>query len=227
MIGIVASIAGVVTLLSILIAVYLFLQRRQRRRTHRMTQQKGVEGGPGLTERGVPPPLDPQSAHSPGSTINIINKPTPYPMEKYTSAPISPDFVQSTPNNHAPDRYQQMRSLNAATADLDRILHTSVLTLNGDTKAWSSTLSPSTPHSRGVQSSEPSFGTREQPRATIPISPLSFTSNFGDLIIPVNYVRTGVAEAEPGIGGGRDHAAARRSSMTVTIHGQDAIRREG
>jgi len=226
-IGIVASIACVVMLLSILIAVYLFLQRRQRRRTHRTMQQKGIEGGPGLTERGVLPPLDLQSAQSPGSTINIINKPTPYPMEKYTRAPISPDFVQSTPNNYAPDRYQQMRSLTAATADLDRILHTSVLTLNGDTKAWSSTLSPSSPHSRGVQSSEPSFGTREQPRATIPISPLSFTSNFGDLVIPVNYVRTGIAETDPGTGGGRDRAAAPKSSMTVTIHEQDAIRREG
>jgi hypothetical protein len=219
-IGIVASIASVVTLLSILIAVYFFLQHRQRGRTHRATQQKGIEGFPGFTERGVSPSLGPQSAQSSGNTINIINKTMPYPMEKYTSAPASPDFVQSTSNNYVPGRYQQMQSVDAATADLDRILRASVLTPNGDSKAWSSTLSPSTPHSRGVQSSEPSFGTREQPKATIPISPLSFTSNFGDSIIPVGYVRTGITEAESGAGAGRDRAAARRSSTTVTIPGQ-------
>ena len=227
MIGIVASIAGVVTLLSILIAVHFFLQCRQRGRIHRATQQKGIEDGPNFIERGSFPHLDPQSAQSSGNTINIINKPTPYPMEKYTSAPISPDFVQSTPSDYAPNRYQQMRSLNAATADLDRILHTSVLTPNGDTKAWSSTLSPSTPHSRGIQSLEPSLGIREQPRATIPISPLSFTSNFGDSIFPVNYVRMGITEAESGTGGGRDRTAARRSSTTVTIPGQGMVHRDG
>jgi len=226
-IGIIASIACVVTLLSILIAVYFFLQRRQRGRTHRAQQQKGVGDSPGFTKRGVSPPLDPQSAQSSGNTINIINKPMPYPMEKYTSAPISPDFVQATPNNYASDRYQQMWSLNAATADLDRILHASVLTPNGDTKAWSSTLSPSSPHSRGVQGLEPSFGIREQPRATIPISPLSFTSNFGDSIIPVSHVRMGITEVESGAGGGRDRAAARRSSTTVTIPGQDMMRSDG
>jgi len=221
-IGIVASIAGVVALLSILIAVYLFLQCRQRGRIRRTMQQRGIEGGPGSGYPEVSPPLDPPSAQSSG---NIINKQTPYPLEKYTSTPVSPQFDRSTPNTYTLDCPQQMRSLNAATADLDRILNTSVFTPSGDTKAWSSTLSPSSLHSRGPQSSELPFGTREQPRATIPISPLSITSHFGDIVIPTNYVRMGITEAESGTEGGRDHAAARRSSTTVTIPWQDMMRR--
>lgn len=219
-IGIVASIAGVVTLLCILIAVHFFLQRRRGGRTHRARQQTGIEGAPDFTEPGVSLPLDPQSARSSG---NVINKPTPYPMENYTSAPTSPYFVQSMPSNHALDRYQHMRSLNAATADLDQIICASVFTPNGTTKAWSPTRSPSTPHSRGVQSSEPSPGTREQPKATIPISPLSYISNFRDSIIPTNYVRMGTTEVESGTGDGGDRSAARRSSMAVTIHRQGTI----
>lgn len=199
--------------------MYFFLQRR---RTHRTTQQKGIEGGPGLTEPGVSP-LDPQFAQLSGNTINIINKPTPYPMDKYTSTPFSLHFARSTPNDYAVDCHQQMRSLNAATADLDRILNASVFTPNGDTEAWSPGLSPSTPHSRGVQGSEPPLGIREQPKAAIPISPLSFTSNFGDSIIPVDYVRTGIIETGSGVGDERDRTAARRSSTTVVM--QDMMRR--
>ena len=180
MIGIVASIAGVVTLLSILVVVYFILQRRRGGRTHWATQQMGIEGGPGFTEPRTFPPLDQRSVQSSVNSVNIINKATPYPMEKYTSAPISPYFVQPIPDNFALDRCQQMESLNAATADLDQIINAPVFTPNDGTKARLSTLSPSTPHSRGVQSSEQSIGTREQPKATIPISPLSFISNFGD-----------------------------------------------
>lgn len=218
MIGIVASIAGVVALLSVLIAAYLFLQCRQRGRIRRTTQQKGIEGGPSFSYPEVPPSLDPPPAPSSG---NIINKQTPYPLEKYTSMPVSPQFDQSTPNTYTLNRHKEMRSLNAATADLDRILNTSVFTPGGDTKAWSLTLSPTSPHSRGVQSPELPFGMREQPRATIPISPLSITSNFGDVVIPTNYVRTEIAEAEPG----RGCPASRRSSTTVTTPWQDAMRR--
>jgi len=218
-IGIVASIAGVVALLSILIAVYFFLHRRQCRRTHGATQQKGIEGRSGFSKPGVSPPPDLQSAKSSGNTINVINKPTPYPMEKYTSAPTSPYFVQST-LNYTFDRHQQMQSVNAATADLDQILHASFFTPNDDTKAWSPTLSPSTPHSRGVQNPEPSFR-----QAMVPVSPLSFTSNLRDSIIPGSYIRTGVAEAESGIESGRDRAAARRSSTTVIFPRQDMTHR--
>jgi len=213
-IGIVASIAGVVTLLCVLIAVHLFLQRRRGGRTNRARQQTGIEGGPDFTEPGASPPLDPQSARSSG---NVINKPTPYPMEKYTSAPTSPYFVQSIPSNYALDRSQHMQSLSAATADLDQIINASVFTPNGATKAWSPTRSPSTPQSQGDQSSGPSLGTREQPKATIPISPLSYISNFRDSIIPANYVRIETTEAESGTGDGRSCSAARRSSLTVTI----------
>lgn len=179
----------------------------------------GIEGGSGFT-KAVSPPFDPQSAQSSGK---IISKPIPYPMEEYTSTPVSPYFVQSSPNNYGLDRRQEIQSVNAATADLDQILHASVLTPNGDTKAWSSTLSPSTPHSRGAQSSEPSFGARDHPKATIPMSPLSFISNFRDSIIPASYVRTGVLEVESGTGGGRDRGAARRSSTTVAIPGRDMM----
>ena len=221
-IGIVASIAGVVALLSILIAVHLFLQCRHRRQIRRTTQQKGIEGGPDSSYPEVSPPLDPPSAQSSG---NIINKQTPYPLEKYTSMPVSPQFDKSTPNDYTLDRHRQMRSLNAATTDLDRILHASIFTLGGDTKAWSSTLSPSSPHLGGVQSSELPFGMREQPRATIPISPLSIASDFGDVVIPENYVRTGITEADSGTEGGRDHSITRRSSTTVTIPWQDMMRR--
>lgn len=227
MVGIVASIAGVVTLLSIVIALYLFLQRRRYGRTRRAAQQMGIEGGPDFAGPGVSPPLDPPSAQSSVNGINIINKPTPYPMEEYTSTPISPYFVQSMPNDHALDRNQQMQSLNAATADLDQILHASVFTPNDGTKAWSLTMSPSTPHSRGVQTSPPSIGTREQPRATIPISPLSFISNFRDSIVPASYIKAGITEAEFGTGGRSDRTAARRSSTTVNISGRDVMDRGG
>ena len=212
-------------MLSILIVVYLFLQRRRCGRTRRAAQQIGIEGGPDFAGPRAPPPLNPQSTRSSVNGINIINKPTPYPMEEYTSTPTSPYFVQSMPNNHALDRNQQMRSLNAATADLDQILHASVFTPNDGTKTWSSTMSPSTPHSRGVQTSPPSIGTREQPRATIPISPLSFISNFRDSIVPASYIRAGITEAEFGAGGGSDRAAARRSSTTVNISGRDIMDR--
>lgn len=218
MIGIVASIAGVVALLSVLIAAYLFLQCRRRGRIRRTTQQKGIEGGPSFGYPEVPPTLDPLPAPSSG---NIIHKQTPYPLEKYTSTPVSPQFDQSTSNNYTLDRHKQMRSLNAATADLDRILNTSVFTPRGGAKAWMPTLSPTSPYSRGVQSPGLPFGMREQPRATIPISPLSITSNFGDVVIPTNYVRTGITEAESG----RNRAAARRSSTTVTTPWQDAMYR--
>ena len=214
MIGIVASIAVVVTLLSILVVVYFFLQRRRCGQDHRATKQKGIEG---RSELGISPPSDPQSAQSSGNAIQVINKPTPYPMEKYTSTPISPYFVQSTPSNYSLNRRRQMQSLDAATADLDQLLHASVFTPIDDIKAWSPTLSPSTPRSRGVQSSEPSFRTREQPKVTIPVSPSSFMSNLEDSIIPTIYIRTGIAE---GTGSGRDRAAARRSSTTVIIPGK-------
>ena len=227
MIGIVASIAGVVTLLSILIAVYLFLQRRRAGRTRRAAQQMGIEGGPDFTGPGVSLPPVPQSAQSSGTGINIINKPLPYPMEEYTSTPISPYFVQAMPNDHTLDRNQQMQSLNAATADLDEILNASVFTPNDGTKAWSSTMSPSTPHSRGIQTSPQSNGTREQPKATIPISPLSFISNFRDSIVPAGYLRAGITEAELGAGGRSDRTAARRSSTTVNIPGRGIIDRGG
>ena len=187
----------------------------------------GIEGGPNFTGRGVSPPLDPQSAQSSGSVFNIINKPTPYPMEKYTSTPLSPYFVQSVPESYAPDRSQQMQSLNAATADLDQILNASVFASNGGPKSWSPTMSPSTPYLRSTQPLELSVGTREQPKAVIPISPLSSISNFGDSIIPASYVQAGITEAEFGTGGGRDRTAARRSSTTVDIHGQDMMGRSG
>lgn len=225
MIGIVASIAGVVALLSVLIAVYFFLQRRQRGRTHRAMQQMGIEGGPGLTRPQVSPPIDPQSPQSSGDVITIINKPIPYPMERYTSTPLSLYSVHSISNNYALDRRQQMQSLTAATADLDQILNAPVFTPNSGIKAWSSTMSPATPYSRGVRSLEPSTGAREQPKATVPISPLSSLSNFGDSIIPASYIRAGIMEAEPGTGGGGQRTASRRSSTTVTIPGQ-AIHRE-
>ena len=220
MIGIVASIAAVVTLLSVVVAMYYFLQRRQGGRINRAARKMGIEGGPGLNEPGIPSPLDPQSAQEfPG---NVINKPTPYPMEKYTSTPTSPYFVQSMPNNYV----QQMQSLNAATADLDQILNASVFTPNRGTKAWSPTMSLSTPSSRGVQTSEPPIGKREQPKAMIPVSPLSFMSDFGDSI-PASYVRAGIAEAEFEAGGGRDRTAARRSSVTVDILGRGVTDRGG
>ena len=221
MIGIAASIAGVVTLLSILVAVYFFRQRRRYRRARKTAQQMGIEGGPGFTESGVTPPLDPQSAQLSGS---LINKPTPYPMEKYTSALISPYFVQSVPNDHVLDRSQQMQTLDVATADLDRIAFTPT---NG-TKIWSPPMSPSsTSHSQDIQNSEPSIGTREQPKATVPISPLSSISNFGDSIIPASYVRVGITEAVFGTGGRGGCPAARRSSTTVNFPGQDMIDCEG
>jgi len=226
-IGIVASIAGVVTLLSVLIVVYLFLQRRRCGTTRRVAQQMGIEGVPDFAGPGVSSSLDPPSAQSPGNGINIINKPMPYPMEEYTSTPTSPYFVQSMPNDHTLDRNQQMQSLNAATADLDQILNASVFTPNDGIKAWSSTMSPSTPHSRGVQTSPPLIGTREQPRATIPISPLSSISNFRDSIVPASYVRAGITETEFGAGGRSDRTAARRSSTTVNIPGRDIMGRGG
>jgi len=223
-IGIVASIAGVVTLLSILIAVCSFLQRRQGGRVDRVGQKMEIEAGPDLNEEGISPPLDPQFAQE--LSGNVINKQTPYPMEKYTSTPTSPYFVQSIPNNYALDRCQQMQSLNAATADLDQILNAFVFTPSCGAKAWSSTMSPSTPNSRGVQTSEPPIETREQPKAMIPISPLSFMSGFGDSI-PASYVRAGITEAESGTGGGRDRAAARRSSVTIDVLGRDMMDRGG
>ena len=225
MIGIVASIVGVVTLLSILIVVYFFLQRRRHGRTRRATQQMGIEGGPEFTERGASPPVNPQSAQLSGGMVNIINKPTPYPMEKYTSTPASPYFVQSVPKSYTLDHNQQMQSLNAATVDLDHILHASMFASNGGTKSWYSAMSPSTPQLRGVQTSGPSIGIREQPKAIIPVSPLSSISNFGDSIIPASYVRAGIMEAEFGTEGGGDRVAARRSSTAVGITGQDMMGR--
>lgn len=222
MIGIVASIAGVVTLLSILIAVYLFLQRRRGGRARRAAQRMGIEGGPDFTGPGASPPLVPPSAQSSANGINIINKPLPYPMEEYTSTPTSPYFVQAMPNNHTLDRDRQMQSLNAATADLDQILNAPVFTPIDGT-----TMSPSTPHSRGAQTSPQSIGTREQPKATIPISPLSFISNFRDSIVPASYIRAGITEAEFGAGGRSDRTAARRSSTTVKIPGRDMMDRGG
>lgn len=227
MIGIVSSIAAVVTLLSILVVVYFFLQRRQRGRTRRVVQQMEIEGGPDFTEPRISPPPDPQTAQLSGSTFNIINKPTPYPMERYTSTPTSPYFVQSTPKTSAPDRNHQMHSLNAATADLDQILNAAVFRSNSDTKSWSSTMSPSTLQPRGVQSPELSIGTREQPKAIIPISPLSSISNFGDSIIPAGYIRGEITEVEFETGGGRDRTAARRSSTTVDIPRRDVMGRGG
>jgi hypothetical protein len=219
-IGIVASIVSVVTLLSILVAVYYILQHRRSGRIDGVVQQTGVEGGHGFSELGVTTPPGSQFSQSPG---NVINKPTPYPMEKYTSRPTSPYFVQPTPNNHALDRYQQMQSLNAATADLDQILNASVFTSNGGNRARSPTLSPSTLPSWGAQRTGSWIRAKEQPQATIPVSPLSSTSNFRDSIIPASYTRTRNTGEKFGTGGGRDRTAARRSSLTVIISEQDVI----
>jgi hypothetical protein len=225
-IGIVASIAGVVTLLSFLIAAHLFLRYRRGRRIHMAMQHKGIEGGPGFTQPGVTPPPDPQSIQPQWNAV-IINKPIPYPMEKYTNWPSSPHFAQSTSNDNILDSTQQMQSLNAATADLDQILNASVFVSHGGDGLWSSSLSPSTPYSRDVLNAESSIGTKEQPKAAIPKSPLSSASNFRDSIIPTDYTRGRSAGGDPGIGGGRDGNATRRSSNTLIISGRGATDRGG
>jgi hypothetical protein len=224
-IGIVASISSVVTLLSILVVVHYLLRRRRTRQIHRTMQQKGIEGGPGFTNLGATPPPDPPSAQLSLNAITIINKPTPYPMEKYTSRPLSPYFGQSIPNAHTLDRHHQMQSLNAATADLDQILNASVSTPNDGNRVWSPSLSPSTPPSRDAQNMESSIRTKEQPKASIPASPLSSTSNFRDSIIPTGYIRAGKAEAESGVGDGRADNAARRSSTTVIFYAPNPMGR--
>lgn len=218
MIGIVASIASVVALLSILVAVHFFLRRKRSGRIHKTMQQKGIEGGPGLVKSRDTLSLGPQSAQS-WNAATIINKPTPYPMDKYTSRPISPYIVQSTSNNRATGSYQQMQSLDAATADLDQILNASVFTSNGGNRTWSSSLSPSTPHSGS------SIRTTQQPKVATPVSPLSFTSIFRDSIIPVGYIREESTEVDSGTRNGGGCHAARRSSITVIISGQDAMNR--
>ena len=223
MIGIVASIASVVTLLSILVAVHFFLQYRRRGRIQRAMQQNGIEGGPGL--KGD----NPHPAQPSWRAIAIINNPTPYPMEKFTSRPISPYLAQPAPNQHPPGSYRQMQSLNAATADLDQILNASTLTSNDGNRAWSSSSSsPSyAPHPRDVQDSDSAIRTTGQPKAATPVSPLSFTSNFMDSLIPMSYIRDGSVEADSGTGSGGSGNAARRSSSAVVIPGRGVMDRGG
>lgn len=210
-------------LLSILVLVHFFLRYR---RTREATRQKGIERGPSLTKPGITPPPDPQPVQSSWNTITIINKPTPYPMEKYTSRPISPYLVQSTPHNYVPDRSQQMQSLNAATADLDQILNASVFISHGEEGPWSSSLSPSTPHSRDIQHTEPPIRTKNRPGATIPVSPLSLSS-LRDSIFPMSCIEAGSAETESVTGDGRDGKASRRDSTIVIISRKDMANREG
>lgn len=226
-IGIVASIASVVTLLSIFVIAHFFLRHKRSGRIRTAMRQKGIEGGPGLTNPGTTPIHGRQSARSSWGAVTIINKPTPYPMEKYTSRPISPDLAQPTSNYCNMDRRQQMQSLNAATADLDRILNASSFTQNDGGRGLPSPLSSPTSNSRGVQETEPSIRTKERPVATIPVSPLSSTSNFRDSIIPTGYMQEGSIEADLEIGDGRDGSAARRSSTTVIISGKNMLYRSG
>lgn len=227
MIGIVASIATVVTLLSILVAVHFFLRYRRSGRTNRAMQRKGIQGGPGFVNPGDTPHPDPQPVQSSWNAITIINKPTPYPMEKFTSRPISPYSAQLTPNRYAPGRYQQMQSLNAATADLDQILNASVFASNDGNRTWSSSLSPSTPHSRDIRSPEPSSSATEQSKVVSPASPLSYTSDFRDSIVPASYIREGSTEADPGAGNEGGGNTTRRSSTTVFVFGQGVMDRSG
>ena len=225
-IGIVASIASVVTLLSFLVAAHLFQRYRRSRRIHREMQHKGIEGGPGFTESGVTPPPDPQSIQPQWNAV-IINKPTPYPMEKYTSWPSSPYFTQSASNSHILDSHQQMQSLNAATADLDQILNASVFVSHGGDGPWSSSLSPSSPYSRNVRNTGSPIRTKEQPKATIPESPLSSASNFRDSIIPMDYTRGRSVEGDPWIGDGRDGNPTRKSNTAATVSGRGVTDRGG
>lgn len=184
-IAIAASIASVVALLSALVCLHLF-QRRGRRKAMR---QCGIEGGHTF-KPGGPLPLDSPSTRSSLNAITVINKSSPYPMEEYTSRPVSPYFIQSAPNEDVVDLRRQMQSLNAATADLDQILNTSVFMSIGGSRAWSPTLSPSTSQSPGIRSMESLARTKEQLNGGIPISPLSLTSNFRDsVILPANYMR--------------------------------------
>jgi len=219
-IGIVSSITSVVALLSVLVVIHFFLRHR---RTRGAVRHKGIERGPSLTESRITPPPDPQPAQSSWNAITVINKPTPYPMEKYTSRPISPYFVQSTPHDYVPDRSQQMQSLNAATADLDQILNASVFISHGGERPWSSSLSPSTPHSRDAQHTEPPVRTKDQLGTTIPVSPFSFKSSLRDSIFPTDCVQAGSAEADSVTGDRRDCKASRRGSTTV----QDVTNRGG
>lgn len=183
-------------------------------------QRQGIEGGPGFAKPTGAPHPDLQSLQSSWKAIAVINKPSPYPMERYTSRPISPHFSQSTPVRDALSSYRQMQSLNAATTELDRILNASAFTSNDGNRARSPSLSPSTPRSRDVQNSGSPIRTPEQLDVATPVSPLSFTSNFRDSIIPVSYIREGSAEAESGTLDGRGINAARRSSTTVIISRQ-------
>lgn len=225
-IGIAASIASVVTLLSFLVAAHLFLRYRQGRRIHKTMQHEGIEGGPGFTKPGGTPPPNSQPTQPRWNAV-FINNPIPYPMEKYTSWPSSPYFTQAMSNDHILDSNQQMKSLNAATADLDQILNASVFVPHGGDGPWSSSLSPSTPYSQDVQNAGLSTRTKKQPEATIPESPLSPASNFRDSIIPTDYTRGRSVEGDSGIGDGRDGNATRRSSTTVIISGQGATDRGG
>jgi hypothetical protein len=189
-------------------------------------QQKGIENDPG--PRGDTPHPDPQSAQSSSSWRAItINKPSPYPMERYTNRPISPYLGQSTPNRYTLGSHQQMQSLNAATADLDQILNASTFASNDGNRAWSSSLSPSTPQSRDFQDSDPVIRIAEQPKAVTPASPLSFASNFMDSIISMSYIREGSTEADSGTGNEGGGNPARRSSTTVIISGRDVVDRGG
>jgi len=194
-VGIAASIVSVVTLLSVFVALHFFLRHRRNSRL-KAIRQIGVEGSPSLVKPADTSYPDPQSAQSSWSAIAIINKSTPYPMERYTSRPISPPFAQSTPNHHALGSYQQMQSLNAATVDLDQILNAS------------------------VRSSE-LVRTAEQSKSVTPVSPLSFASNFRDSIIPVGYIRDGSAEGDFGTGNGGGNAT--RRSSTIIVSGQKVM----
>lgn len=218
--GIVASIVSVVTLLSVFVALHFFLRHRRNSRL-KAIRQTGVEGSLSLVKPTDTPYPDPQSAQSSWSAIAIINKPTPYPMERYTSRPVSPPFAQSTPNHHALGSYQQMQSLDAATVDLDQILNASVFTSNGHNRPSSFSLPPSTPHLRDVRSSE-LVRTAEQSKSVTPVSPLSFASNFRDSIIPVGYIRDGSTEGDFGTGNGGGGNATRRSS-TIIVSGQKVM----